>query len=825
MRAIERNDSLNQKLLSALTCFLLLGLHGPHASAQGSANLFHSPGDSDHADALVSNFSGLGFGTPFQLTIDTYFDFAQSGLQNHSDFNTSIQLLDTVSIGAGYTFNRIENSLPMRVALALSNHRSWSLALRTHKRGKQHITDAATMIRPANWLSMGLTISDLVHGSLFNTSNWQTPHLTSGVTVRPWGKNHRLSVFQTLDKDYRMTSVGAQWFSRIWQRWEAGVTSEQRDETNDNLTLFSIRTLGNLSIGTASGVRSTADATDMQLNLSARLRARSRPSRRAGSKATIATVEIVSDSEYEISGWLSPEARAPFLEMLQTLDALSQREDLDGVLLKMGGFSGGWAQCEELKRAILRLKKSGKRVYAFLPFADIRLYAVAAFADEIIATPTSGYDLTGVSMSALHIKGLLTRMGVEAEFVTTGAHKTAPETFTKDKPSPASIASQNNIVQTIFSLARADIAAGRQVPEQKVDEWIAHGIHSGKMLKQNKLVDHQLHLDHAERYLRGTFSGGTRIVSAGRFLNRRSGNWGLNKQIAVLYVMGSIIDGPTPTGLFSQGEATGSTTFRNALRRIASDNQIAGIVVRIDSPGGTISASDTMWRVLKRTSRKKPVVVSLSNVAASGGYYTAVGAKHIFASERTLTGSIGVFAGKFNFSALLRNWGVKVDSFTRGPQAGILSMSEPWSETQRQTMQNSIDEYDRIFQARVQSGRPLKAEVIKTLAGGRVYMGRQALDHKLIDEIGGLGTAIRALQRKLGMTENLQDVVIAPSSSDSGRRFSLPKLGGVNAPSIWSSLRPYLHTFDPKLERFISLLYTLRQGNAFALMPTIWHHE
>ena len=491
----------------------------------------------------------------------------------------------------------------------------------------------------------------------------------------------------------------------------------------------------------------------------------------------------------------------------------------------MSGFTGGWAQCEELKNAIIELKKSGKRVYVFLPFADMRLYSVAAFADEIIATPTSGYDLTGASISAIHIKGLLNQVGVEAEFVTTGPHKTAPETFTKDTPSPASIASQNNIVDIIYKTARKEIADGRGVPVKQVDDWIAHGIHSGQMLKMNTLVDQQLHLDQAERYLSRTFLGKTRIVNAHTFLNRRSGTWGKNKQIAVLYIVGSIIDGTTPTGLFSQGEATGSTTFRNALRRITRDNQIAGIIIRVDSPGGTISASDTMWRVLKRASRKKPIVVSFSNVAASGGYYAAVGANHIFASERTLTGSIGVFAGKFNFSTLLRKWGVKTKSFSRGTQAGILSMSQPWSVAQRQTMQNSIDEYDRIFQSRVEAGRPLKANVIKTLAGGRVYMGRQALDHKLIDEIGGIADAIRALKAKLGMPQNLDDIVVAPNHEDSGRRFSLPRLGGVDSPSIWVSLRPYLNAIDPQFGRFISVLYTLKQGHAFALMPTIWHHD
>jgi signal peptide peptidase SppA len=810
-------------LTSTVVCLVLLSAQAVHA--QTSANFFQSPGDSDHADALVSNFAGLGFGTPFQLTLDSQFDFTDSGLQTQSDLNTSVKLLDTLAVGVGYTFNRDARSLPLRMGLSLSDSESWSIGLRTYTRGAQRLTELATMLRPANWVSLGLSLSELVHGSWFNHQSWKAPRLTSGITIRPLGKNHRLGVYQMFDEDFESSVVGLQWFSRIWNRWEVGVSTEHRAALSQRLAVISLRTLGNLSLGAAAGWRSSEETAHSQLNLSARIRARSRPSRRAGSRATIATIEIAADSEYGVSGWLTPVAHAPFLASLQTLDALSRRDDLDGVLIKLGGFNGGWAQCEELKNAIIKLKKSQKRVYIFLPFADMRLYSVAAFADEIITTPTGGYDLTGASMSAIHIKGLLDRVGVEAEFVTTGADKTAPETFTRSTPSPASIASQNNIVDTIFTLARDDIALGRAISVEKVDEWIAHGIHSGQMLKKHKLVDHQLHLDQAERYLTRTFSGKTRIVNAHKFLNRRSGTWGSPKQIAVLFIVGSIIDGQTPTNLFSQGEATGSTTFRTALRRLVSDAQIAGIVIRIDSPGGTISASDTMWRAIRRARRKKPIVISFSNVAASGGYYAAVGAKPIYASERTLTGSIGVFAGKFNFSTLLRKWGVLMASFNRGPHAGIFSMSEPWSTEQRKTMQESIDEYDRIFQSRVKDGRPLEATTIKTLAGGRVYMGSQALEHKLVDNIGGIGEAILDLKARLSMPQDLSNLVIAPSSDDSSRVFSLPRLGGSNSGSIWSSLRPYLKAIDPQFERLVSLVYTLRQGNAFALMPTIWHHN
>lgn len=804
-------------------CLFVLAAHTVYA--QSTNHLFQSPGDSDHADALMSNFSGLGFGTPFQLTLGSQFNFTDAGHKTQSDLNTSIKLLDTLAVGIGYTFNRNPQSLPLRMGIALSDNQSWSLGLRTHARGAQRITELATMVRPANWLSLGLTLSELIHGTWFESQSWNRPYLTSGVTVRPFGKNHRLGIYQTLGQDLETSVAGIQWFSRLWQRWEVGVSTEHQNKLSQRLTSVSLRTLGNLSLGAASGWRSNDETAHSQLNLSARVRVQSRPSRRAGTRATIATVDISDDSEYGVHGWLTPEAHAPFLSTIQVLDALSRRQDLDGVLIKLGGFGGGWAQCEELKNAIIKLKKSRKRVYVFLPFADMRLYSIAAFADEIITTPTGGYDLTGASISALHIKGLLDRVGVEAEFVTTGAHKTAPETFTKAAPSPASVTSQNNIVETIFSLARDDIAIGRAVSVEKVDDWIARGIHSGQMLKTHKLVDHQLHLDEAERYLSRTFSGKTRIVGARQFLNRRSGTWGAPKQIAVLYIVGSIIDGQTPTGLFSQGEATGSTTFRNALRRIVRDDQVAGIVIRIDSPGGTISASDTMWRVISRARTKKPIVISFSNVAASGGYYAAVGAKHIYASERTLTGSIGVFAGKFNFSTLLRKWGVKIESFNRGPHAGILSMSAPWSAEQRQTMQDSIDEYDRIFQSRVKDGRPLEAATIKTLAGGRVYMGSQALEHKLVDAIGGISEAILDLKAKLGMNQDLSNLIIAPNAADSNRRFSLPKLGGVESPSIWSSLRPYLNALDPQFERLVSLMYTLKQGNVFALMPTIWHHN
>ena len=374
-----------------------------------------------------------------------------------------------------------------------------------------------------------------------------------------------------------------------------------------------------------------------------------------------------------------PKAVAPFLQTLSTLDALSHRSDLDGVLLKLGGFNGGWAQSEELRQAILRLKKRRKRVFVFLPFADLRLYSIATAADEIIATPTSGYDLTGVTMTSLHIKGLLDQLGVEAEFVTTGEHKTAPETFTARTPSPASRASQNNIVDVIFDTIRRDISSGRKVELSTVDAWMSTGIHSGPMLKSNALVDHQLHLDQAERHLRKSFGHRTRLVSAASFLNRRDGDWGSKKQVAILYVVGNIIDGKTPTGIFSQGEATGSTTFRNAVRRLTRDSSIAGIVIRVDSPGGTISASDTMWRVLHRASRKKTHRCQFLRRGASGGYYVAVGAPQIFASERTLTGSIGVFAGKFNFASLMRKM---------GDQSGIV---QPRTSSQHLFLQQTME--------------------------------------------------------------------------------------------------------------------------------------
>ena len=173
-------------------CLVLLSVHAVHA--QTSANLFQSPGDADHADALVSNVAGLGFGTPFQLTLDSQFDFTDSGVHTQSDLNTSIQVLKTLAVGVGYTFNRDTQSLPFRMGISLSDGESWSVGLRTYTQGAQRLTELATMLRPAHWLSFGLSLSELVRGSWFDRQSWATPQLTSGITIRPLGKNHRLGL-------------------------------------------------------------------------------------------------------------------------------------------------------------------------------------------------------------------------------------------------------------------------------------------------------------------------------------------------------------------------------------------------------------------------------------------------------------------------------------------------------------------------------------------------------------------------------------------------------------------------------------------------------
>ena len=799
-------------------CLFIL-LLAPSLLAQtttATVSTYHNVGDSDHADAVFSNFSGIGFGSSAQLSVDGHFGFTDTRTESSTNLGTSFRLFDVLGVGAGYRFGEKGGDDPRVFAVSLSNGESWSIAQRWSRSLMGNEASFALMLRPSKWLSVGAILDGAVRGHA-----WKTPESQLGIMFKPFGENNRIGGSLHLDQNGEHKGSGLQWFSKLFQQVEAGFQWHRDVITNNRFGLLTLRTLSPFSIGGGFGSEQRDAQTYSVSTLSARLRYPSAPTVPLSGRATIATVEVSSAREYMIKGWLAPESHAPFLTLLQTLDALQDRKDVRGVLLKFSNFDGGWAQSEELRARIVELKAKGKKVYAFLPFADIRTYTIATAADVIITTPTGGYDLTGPTTGSLHIKSFLDSVGVEAQFVTTGAFKTAPETFTRARPSAPTNQTQNAILDTLHNSSRKMIAAGRQVPLTTVDEWIKSGVFSGSTLKTTRLVDKQLHLDETEKYLRSEFGGRTRIRAAKRILKTHRAEWGKRRKIAVLYAVGSLLDGKTPTGFFASGEATGSTTFLGAIRQIARDQEIIGVVVRVNSPGGTISASDTMWRALRRLSRKKPVVVSLSNVAASGGYYTAVGTPLIYASERTLTGSIGVFAGKFNFAPLLAKWGIINQTYSRGPLAGLSSPTLPWSDEQRAAMQRSIDDYDSIFQARVALGRKLDKKTVQGLAAGRVYMGTRAKQLRLVDHMGGLSDTILELKARLGLPNNLADVEVFPEGGDDGRNFSLPTLlAGTRQPSA-SYLGP-LKALMPQFTKILPLILTLSKGEVFALDPEIW---
>ena len=770
----------------------------------------HTVADSDHADANYLNFSGIGLGDPAQLSLELVHTRSTDDDLTTALSAASFRIFPWLTLGGGYRFGA-EQAMPKWVlTTTLSNSETWSFGYRQRKQLNLVEHDLALMFRPVHWLSAGWVVQ--------NTSDTiDKPHHQVGLSVRPGSGNHRFSSAVNVDSKGELTAWQTGWFGHLWARIEAGV-SYQRDEQNSVSTfIFALRTLGPTSIGFGSGIQPGAKDGAVVSSASLKTFSRATTERRFKRRLKVAKIDLDQTNEYRVSGWWQRTVDAPFFRVLQQLDRVARRDDIDAVLLTSSGFSAGWAQTEELRYQVNKIKAAGKRVFAFVPYGDLRTFSLMAQADEIISVPTGSLDLSGVAGRTLHIKGLLEKLGIEAEFVTTGAYKTAPQMFTHDADTNEAAEMQNEMIQALYVDASQAISSGRNQPKSVVDSWIKKALFTGRQLKQEGLVQHQVHLDAIDALIRKQLGGKFSLVHANKLKPSHSDRWGPKKKIAIIYAVGNLVDGHTDESLFSSGEMTGADSFRQAVRHVALNPDFAGAVVRINSPGGTVSASDAMWRVLRKLSKKKPVVVSLGNVAASGGYYTAVGGSKILANSTTITGSIGVFAGKANVSGLLSKYGITTQLYKRGDAADMLSLYQPWTALQRQLVQKSIDEYAKLFYTRVGTGRSMPLKVVEENAAGRVFVGHEALKRKLVDQIGGLADAILDLKKQAGLSVDLEGVDIFPKPSDSGGNF-------VNNLAFWSRSSPANQLLEtvtqgPFSKRTMAYLMMLANAHHFAVAP------
>ena len=420
------------------------------------------------------------------------------------------------------------------------------------------------------------------------------------------------------------------------------------------------------------------------------------------------------------------------------------------VVLQPEGVSAGWGKLQELRLDIDKFKKSGKPVFAYLRQPGAREYFIACAADRVYLGPSDPMMLKGLRAEMMYFKKTLDKLGVNVEIEHAGKYKDFGDMFTRSDMSPETREVMNSVVDGLYGDMVTGIATARKKSPEEVRAIIDQGPFTASQALKAGLVDELRFEDQMWGELRERLkSGEPSKVSMDKYSKVTAESVGLQgkSQIAMVVGAGDIVRGDANDDGTGESNLT-SYGFDRLLRRVGSDAQIKGVIVRIDSPGGEVTASDEMWREMNLLSKKKPMVISMSDTAASGGYYMAMTGDPIVAYPATFTGSIGVVFGKPNLRGLYDKLGITKDAIQRGKNADIDSEYTPLTPEQRAKLREGIDESYKDFVTKVANARHRTFDEIHQVAQGRVWLGSQAKPRFLVDETGGLDKAIELVKQR-----------------------------------------------------------------------------
>lgn len=419
---------------------------------------------------------------------------------------------------------------------------------------------------------------------------------------------------------------------------------------------------------------------------------------------------------------------------------------VEALVLHVGEVEWGWARVAEFREAVRAFRAAGKPVYASLAGGGEQSFLLASSADVLSMPETAVLQLDGLTLSAMFLRGAYDKLGITPNFASVGEFKSAVETYTRTGFSPPAREALESLLDDQFTLLVDTLAAARALPPDSMRRLVDEGPFTAPAAMRAGLLDTLLDEPGLDALASGDEAGRDGLPLE-RYARGGDGAPG-EAEIAMVVASGAIVPGRSGSSPWS-GERCGSETVVNALREARRRRAVKAIILRVDSPGGSGQASDDIWREVRRARERKPVVVSMSNLAASGGYYIACGADRIVAEPSTVTGSIGVFGGKLNLLGLYQKLGLNVETASRGRNAEMLSPFRDFTPDEQRRYQAQLDDFYRVFLGRVAEGRGMSPERADSLGRGRVWSGLAAQRLGLVDTLGGLGTAV-AVARELG---------------------------------------------------------------------------
>ncbi len=537
-------------------------------------------------------------------------------------------------------------------------------------------------------------------------------------------------------------------------------------------------------------------------------------------------------------------------ELVGRLRALATNGKLTGLLLRVESMGLSLPDLIELRTAMHDFRKAGKSLVCHTEDASNATYLLLTACERIGLAPLGQVAITGPAALPIHIKPLLDKLGVQADFLHVGAYKGAAEPLTRDEPSQEMRETIGAILDRHYATTIDIVAQDRKLPPATVKALVDTALFPSPQAKEARLVDEvtsfeafrDAHVKTAwtKLELDADDDGGKdqlkSMLKIARFVGAVPPEKPMGPHVAVVYALGNIVDGDGD-GVLGARQQIASHTLVAALRALTADDSVKAVVLRIDSGGGSAQASELIWEAVGQLKAKKPVIVSMSDVAASGGYYIAASATKIYALDDTLTGSIGVVGGKIAPAAALAKLGVNTFPMGRGKRATMMASLGPWNAEEKQVIQRSMDDVYKTFVSRVAEGRKLTPEQVQPLAQGRVWTGAKAKELGLVDEIGGLDAALAEAQ-KLAKVETTAGLEVYPPtatlrdflqgfasgvSSPLGANFSVGLDLGLGLESAFATL----HAIDPQLARSAEQLVRLVMSfhatriQTLAILPVI----
>jgi protease-4 len=561
--------------------------------------------------------------------------------------------------------------------------------------------------------------------------------------------------------------------------------------------------------------------------------------------------EVPADETLQMFGPLGTSLR----ELVARLAKAADDPEVKAVVILPESAALGAAQVEELRAAMALVRSKGKEVYVHADSLMMGQYVLACGASRLSVVPTGALLIPGLNGSSLHVRGLLDKLGVKPDFLTEGAYKSAAELFMREQPSPEADEMMNWLMDSWYASFKDQIARGRKADASKAQGWVDNALFTAEQARTAGLIDAVEHRQDFEAMLKGRY--GKEVVFDKKYGRKSQTNvdfsspfaflkiWGellrgpekkegAKPAVGIVYVNGPIMTGKSQPNPFGGSLGAFSTELQEALDKAAADKSIKAVVLRIDSPGGSATASEIILNATKRVKARKPLVVSMGDVAGSGGYYVACAADTIFADATTLTGSIGVLAGKLATTEMWRKIGITFKEYKRGQNAGILSSDEVFTDSERARMRVYMDEVYGAFKDHVTEirGKRLK-KPIDELAGGRVYTGKQALELGLVDRLGTLSDAVAFAADQAKIED--YDVRVVPEPKNfleqlmdqfSGEKDEKGHVGiTAGGDSLLKLAAPYLQTLDPRraaaVASVLRRLEILQREGVVLTMPEI----